>query len=215
MAAPASTPRRPIARVLPRSLRTAAGLMLLFTALLYLAEALDEASGNALDRAGVIVPRSVDGLGGVLTAPLLHGGWDHLASNTLPFLVFGFLAMAGGYVQWFMVTALIWAASGLGVWLISPGPVLGVSGVIFGWFLFLLARGFFARSARQILLALVLFGIWGGILWGVLPSNPMVSWQAHLFGALGGLFAASIVAKADRRTAGPPPPVVSGDGAGA
>lgn len=215
MAAPPLPPRRSIARVLPPSPRAAAGIMLLFTAFLYLAEAVDQASSGALDRAGVIVPRSVDGLTGIITAPLLHGGWGHLAGNTLPFLVFGFLAMAGGFAQWFMVTALIWVASGVGVWLISPGPVLGVSGVIFGWFLFLLARGFFARSLRQILLAVVLFAIYGGILWGVLPSNPMISWQAHLFGALGGLLAASIVAKADRRVAGPPPPVVSGGGLGA
>ncbi|MBW0106768.1 rhomboid family intramembrane serine protease, partial [Pseudonocardia sp. KRD291] len=153
MTAPASTPRRAIARVLPPSLRTAAGTMLLFTALLYLAEAVDQASGNALDDAGAIVPRSVQGLTGILTAPLLHVGFGHLVSNTLPFLVFGFLAMAGGFAQWFMVTALIWVASGIGVWLISPMPVLGVSGVIFGWFVFLLARGFFARSGRQIVLA--------------------------------------------------------------
>lgn len=100
MAAPASTPRRPIARVLPPSLRTAAGTMLLFTALLYLAEGVDQASGNnALDNAGAIVPRSVDGLTGILTAPLLHLGWGHLVSNTLPFLIFGFLAMAGGFAQ--------------------------------------------------------------------------------------------------------------------
>lgn len=215
MAAPPSPPRRSIARVLPPSLRAAAATMLLLTVFLYLAEAVDQASGRALDYAGMIVPRSVDGLTGVLTAPLLHVDWGHLAGNTLPFLVFGFLAMAGGFVQWFMVTALIWVASGLGVWLISPGPVLGVSGVIFGWFAFLLARGFFARSVRQILLAVVLFGVWGGILWGVLPSNPMISWQAHLFGALAGLLAASIVAKADRRLAGPPPPVVGGGGPGA
>lgn len=198
MAAPPSPPRRSIARVLPPSPRAAAATMLLFTAFLYLAEAVDQASSGALDRAGVIVPRSVDGLTGILTAPLLHGGWGHLAGNTLPFLVFGFLAMAGGFAQWFMVTAVIWVASGVGVWLISPGPVLGVSGVIFGWFLFLLVRGFFARSAAQIVLALVLFAIWGGLLWGVLPSNPDVSWEAHLFGAVGGVLSGSIVARADR-----------------
>lgn len=210
MAVPASTPRRPIARILPPSLRLAVLTMLLFTALLYLAEAVDQASGNhALDSAGAIVPRSVDGLTGILTAPLLHGSWDHLAGNTLPFLVFGFLAMAGGFGQWIMVTALIWVLSGVGVWLISPNAVLGASGVIFGWFVFLLARGFFARSGRQILLAVVLFAIWGGILWGVLPSSPLISWQAHLFGALGGLLAASVVAKADRRVARPQPPIAA------
>lgn len=186
--------------------------MLLFTALLYLAEAIDTTSGGLLDAEGMLVPRSVDGLSGILTAPLLHTDWGHLAGNTVPFLVFGFLAMAGGFVQWFMVSALIWVLSGLGVWLVSSNPVLGASGVIFGWFVFLLARGFFARSGRQIALAVVLFAIWGSILWGVLPSNPLVSWQAHLFGALAGLLAASVVARADRRAVGPPPPAVGSGG---
>jgi membrane associated rhomboid family serine protease len=183
--------------------------MLLFTAVLYLAEAIDVASGNRLDAEGVIDPHTVDGLSGILTAPLLHGSWAHLLGNTVPFLVFGFLAMAGGFTQWIAVTATVWIASGLGVWLFSTSPTLGVSGVIFGWFVFLLVRGFFVRSAGQIVLAVALFLVWGGLLWGVLPSDPWISWQAHLFGALGGLLAGYLVGRADRqpRTAGPTPPL--------
>ncbi len=182
--------------------------MLLFTAVLYLAEAIDVTSGNRLDAEGVIYPHTVDGLSGILTAPLLHGSWAHLLGNTIPFLVFGFLAMAGGFAQWAAVTAVVWVASGLGVWLFAANPTLGVSGVIFGWFVFLLVRGFFVRSFGQIALAVVLFVVWGGLLWGVLPSDPLVSWQAHLFGALGGLLAGYLVGRADRpaRTAGPTSP---------
>jgi membrane associated rhomboid family serine protease len=114
--------------------------------------------------------------------------------------VFGFLAMAGGMLQWMAVTATIWLVSGLGVWLVGPGDTstIGASGVIFGWLVFLLARGFFARSLRQIALAVVLFAIWGGVLLGVLPGSPQVSWQGHLFGALAGLLCALLVARADR-----------------
>jgi membrane associated rhomboid family serine protease len=139
-------------------------------------------------------------LAGIVWAPLLHGGWEHLAANTLPFLVFGFLAMAGGIAQWVMVTGTIWVLSGLGVWLVGPSntSTIGASGVIFGWLVFLLARGFFARSLRQIALAVVLFLIWGSVLLGVLPGTPQVSWQGHLFGALAGLLCAAVVAKADR-----------------
>ena len=75
---------------------------------------------------------------------------------------------------------------------------VGASGVIFGWLAFLLVRGFFAGSVKQILLAAVLFMIWGGVLWGVLPSDPHISWQGHLFGALAGVLAAWLVARADR-----------------
>lgn len=172
--------------------------MLLFTVVLYVAEAVDVASGNRLDADGVIVPHTVDGLSGILTAPLLHGSWAHLLGNTIPFLVFGFLAMAGGFGQWIAVTATVWIVSGLGVWLFADNPTLGVSGVIFGWFVFLLVRGFFVRSFGQIALAVALFLVWGSLLWGVLPSDPLVSWQAHLFGALGGLLAGFLVGRADR-----------------
>lgn len=200
MVAPAPVPRRSVARVLPPSLVAAALVMLSFTALLYAVEAVDQVTALALDDDG-IVSRNLDGLWGILWAPFLHGGWPHLLSNTVPFLVFGFLAMAGGIRQWIVVTATIWVLSGLGVWLVGPSDAstIGASGVIFGWLVFLLARGFFARSARQIALAIALFAVWGSVLFGVIPGQPGISWQAHLFGALAGLLAASMVARADRR----------------
>lgn len=175
--------------------------MLLFTGLLYAVEVADVVSGSSLERNG-IEPREIDGLDGVLWAPLLHGDWAHLLGNTLPFLVFGFLTMAGGFRQFVMVTATVWLLGGLGVWLVGPADTnhIGASGLIFGWLVFLLARGFFARSTAQILLAFALFAVWGGILFGVLPGQPGISWQGHLFGALAGLLAARVVARADRRT---------------
>lgn len=201
MALPASTtPRRPIARVLPRRPVSAAVVMLAFTALLYVVEAVDQVTGGALDTDGGIISRRLTGLDGVVWAPLLHASWAHLAANTVPFLVFGFLAMAGGMRQWIGVTATIWLLSGLGVWLVGPSDTvtIGASGVIFGWLVFLLARGFFARSARQIALAVVLAAVWGSVLLGVLPGNPGISWQGHLFGALAGMLCAALVARADR-----------------
>jgi len=98
------------------------------------------------------------------------------------------------------VTAVIWVLAGLGVWLTAPyGSVtVGMSGVIFGWLTYLLVRGFFARSGTQILLALVVFFFWGGILLGVLPGQANVSWQGHLFGALAGVLAAWLVTRRSR-----------------
>jgi membrane associated rhomboid family serine protease len=205
MVAPA--PRRSLARVIPAQPALAAVTMLAFTALLYLSEALDQFTPLDLDDDG-IRPWSLDGLDGILWAPLLHGGWGHLFSNTVPFLVFGFLAMAGGIRQWLGVTAIIWLVGGLGVWLTGGSPLtshIGASGVIFGWLAFLLARGFFARSGRQIALAAVLLFLWGGLLWGVLPGAPDVSWQAHLCGALAGVLAARVVARPSRREPRPLP----------
>ena len=119
MVAPAPAPRRSVARVLPPHPVVAALIMLAFTALLYLIELVDQLTGESLDSEG-IVSRSLSGLGGIIWAPLLHGGWPHLLANTVPFLVFGFLAMAGGIAQWLVVTATIWVLSGVGVWLVGP-----------------------------------------------------------------------------------------------
>ena len=206
MVAPAPAPRRPVARVLPRNPVWSALLMLVMTAGLYVVEVADTLSGGLLEREGGIYPLQLDGLDGVLFAPVLHAGWPHLIANTLPFLIFGFLAMAGGIRQFLVVTATIWVLGGLGVWLtggFGSGYHIGASGLIFGWLVFLLTRGFFARSGLQILLAVGLFFVWGGILFGVLPGQPGVSWQAHLFGALSGLLAARLVGRADRRVARP------------
>nr|WP_137816299.1 rhomboid family intramembrane serine protease [Gandjariella thermophila] len=175
-------------------------VMLVFIASLYAVELANVVGfHDTLERYGV-QPRTPSGLIGVLWAPLLHGGWGHLAANTVPVLVFGFLAMAGGIGQWVAVTVTIWLISGLGVWLTaSPGSItVGASGLAFGWLAFLLVRGLFNRSIKQIAVAAVLLFFWGGVLWGVLPGNPMVSWQGHLFGALAGVLAAWLAARASR-----------------
>ena len=185
-------------RVLPARPGQAAMVIAAFTGLLYLTEAADTVLQGALDAEG-IRPRQSEGLDGILWAPLLHDGWQHLAANTVPVLVLGFFALAGGIGQFVAVTAAIWLVGGVGTWLIgSPGIHLGASVLIFGWLVFLLARGFFARSLTQILLAVVLFAVWGSALWGVLPGAVGISWEGHLFGAVGGLIAARLIARADR-----------------
>jgi membrane associated rhomboid family serine protease len=204
MVAPAV--RRGPASVFPAQLVLAAVTMLAFTGVLYLSEALDQFTPLQLDDDG-IRPWSLDGLFGILWAPLLHSGWAHLSANTLPFLVFGFLAMAGGIGRWVTVTALVWLLGGLGVWLTGSSATItiGASGVIFGWLTYLLTRGFFARNGWQIALAAVLLFLWGGLLWGVLPGAPDVSWQAHLFGAAAGVVAARVVSRPQRRQPQPLP----------
>ena len=192
---------------MPANSRASLLLIVAFTTLLYVSEAIDTALGGTLDDDGII-PRQVDGLDGVVWAPLLHAGWAHLLANTVPVLVLGFLAMAGGIRQFVVVTATIWIVAGLGTWLTGGENTvhIGASGLIFGWLTFLLVRGFFARSFGQIVLAVVLFMIYGGALLGVLPGQPGVSWQGHLFGAIGGLLAARLVASADRSRSQPRPP---------
>ena len=170
-----------------------------FVLLLWVIEFVDYVLGNSLDDEGVR-PRDDEGLIGIVFAPLLHAGWDHLIANTLPLLVLGFLVFLSGIGRALAATAVIWVVGGLGTWLIGDaGTTIGASGIIFGWFAFLLVRGFFARSVGQIVLAVVLFAIYGSLLLGVLPSNPLISWQAHLCGVVTGVLAAWITASADRR----------------
>lgn len=180
-------------------LRAAVG-MLIATAALYGIEFYDQANPAArLDDYGIL-PRDVSGLDGILWAPLLHVDWAHLWANTLPFLVLGWLVLAGGLGQFIAVTATVWGIGGLGTWLVgAPAYHIGMSGVIFGWMVFLLVRGFFQRSIAQILVAVALFFYWGSMLWGVLPGKEGISWEGHLFGALGGLLAAWLVARSTRR----------------
>ena len=206
-----TTPKSPAKRVLPPHPVRAAIVIGSFTALLYLIEFINMTMGQSLDRFG-IQPRTLTGLEGVVFAPLLHASWAHLIGNTIPILVFGFLAMAGGITQWVAITTTVWVVSGLGVWATgSPGVTVGASGVAFGWLAFLLLRGLFNRSILQVLLALVLLFFWGSILWGLLPLYPGVSWQGHAFGALGGVLAAWLVAKASKPNK---PAVTSGPAAG-
>lgn len=170
----------------------AAVVILAFVALLWVIEIINSASGGDLTDEG-IRPRSLDGLWGVLWAPLLHANFAHLESNTVPLLILGFLVLLGGLARFGIVTAIIWLVSGVGVWLVggTNTVVVGASGLAFGWLAYIIVRGIFTRSAAQLALGLVILVIYGSLLWGVLPGQPGVSWQGHLFGALGGVLAAS------------------------
>ncbi|GAA3437257.1 rhomboid family intramembrane serine protease [Kutzneria kofuensis] len=196
-----SAPGKPVNRVLPPRPLQAAVVIGAFTALLYVVEFVNLAVFHGTLSDFGIVSHRVTGLAGVLWAPLLHVSWQHLASNTLPVLLFGFLAMAIGVRQWVAVTVTIWLISGLGVWLTEDTGVstVGASGIAFGWLMFLLVRGLFNRSLKQLAVAAILLFYWGSALWGLLPNvDPEISWQAHAFGALGGLLAAWLVAMANR-----------------
>ena len=169
----------------------AAQVIVAFVALLYAVELVDTLMGHRLDEGGVR-PREVDGLDGILFAPLLHYGWGHLVANTLPLLVFGFLILLAGVARWAAVTAVVWVVGGVGTWFAGqPHSIhLGASVLAFGWLVYLLLRGVFARDAAQVALGVILLLVYGGLLYGVLPGQPGISWQGHLFGALGGALAA-------------------------
>lgn len=182
--------------------KAAAGLMLGWVALLWVLEAVDVATGHALDAYG-ITPRDTGELGDIVPSAFLHFGFAHVAANSVPLLIFGFLAALGGIRRFLAVAALIVVADGLGVWLVSPSNTntAGASGVVFGLFGYLLVRGFVDRKPLDIAVGLVIGAIWGSsILLGISPANTSVSWQGHLFGLVAGIAAAWVFR---RRTARP------------
>ena len=168
-----------------------AALVGAFVVLLWVIEIVDIVLDNALDDEGV-QPREGDGILGILFAPVLHAGWDHLAANTIPVLVLGFLVLVTGIGRGLAATAVIWVVGGVGTWLVAPDNTvhIGASVLVFGWLTYVILRGFFARNSVQILVGLVVLFVYGGALWGVLPGQPGISWQGHLFGAIGGALAA-------------------------
>lgn len=165
-------------------------------AVLWLLEVVDVALGHRLDAFG-ISPRDLGELPQILSAPLLHFGFGHLVANSLPFLVLGTLTRLAGRLVFWVATGAAAVASGLFAWLLSaPHTVTaGASGLVFGWLAFLLVRGVLNRDWRQILISVAVFAFFGGILWGVLPGQPGISWQAHLGGAVGGVLAAWMMSR--------------------
>ncbi|MEU0691802.1 rhomboid family intramembrane serine protease [Streptomyces uncialis] len=172
---------------------SAVKLMAVWVAFLWLLEAVDTALGHSLDNYG-ISPRAAGELWDVVPAAFLHSGWDHLASNTVPLLILGFLAALAGLGVFAGVVLTIIVTSGLGVWLTSPENTvtLGASGVVFGLFGYLVVRGFVDRRPWDLVIGVVVAVFYGSLLWGVLPTDSGVSWQGHLFGLVGGVLAAFV-----------------------
>jgi len=173
--------------------------MLVWLAGLWLIEFADQLSGHELDNLGIHAGEA-DGLPEIYTAPFLHAGWDHLVANSGPFFVLGFLVLLGGTVRWLLSTMISITTSGLVAWWLTPihTIVLGASGLIFGWLTYLIARGLWSRRPRQVLLGVCLLLVYGGMMWGVLPSATGISWQAHLGGAVGGVLAAWLLHRTAR-----------------
>ena len=175
-----------------QEIKTQAIILATFVAIFWLLEILDQfVFRGSLDIFGII-PHQVIGLRGILFAPFLHGDFPHLIANTVPLLILGWLVMLQETSDFFIVTGLTMLVGGLGVWLFAaPGSIhIGASILIFGYLGFLLLRGYFQRNIPSILLSILVFLLYGGTIWGVLPSRPGISWQGHLFGFLGGVLAA-------------------------
>jgi len=161
-----------------------------FVLAIVVVEIVNASMGHQLNAWGIF-PRSVYGLAGIPLAPFLHGGFGHVISNSIPFLVLGGLIAFRGRQVLLRVSFIVIGVGGSGVWLLGRSAVhIGASGLVFGYFGYLVARGWYERRFGSILLAIAVIILYGGLILGVLPTRGLVSWEAHLFGLIAGVLAA-------------------------
>lgn len=170
--------------------------ILILVIVIWVAEIVNHLTGRALNHSLGLVPRDAGGLIGIATMPLLHGGIGHAAANTVPLFILGGVALAVAPDRFGIATIAIVIVSGFAVWLLArPGTIhVGASGLVFGWFGYVIALGLIERSARALIGAAVVFLFYGSIIWGAVPQGSLaISWEAHLFGGLAGALIAYLL----------------------
>jgi membrane associated rhomboid family serine protease len=182
----------------------ALAVMCLLVAGLWVIEIVNAAQGQSLDRFG-LRPRRVDGLWGVLLQPFLHANYGHILSNTAPLVLLGWAVLLAGWRVWLAVTAIVVLLGDFVTWLVAPsGIIVGASGLAFGWLGYLLARAYFTRKLKWILVAVAALFFFGTFLSNLLPNfSSTISWQAHVCGFGAGIVAGAVLHY--RRRAAPRP----------
>ncbi|WP_051697724.1 rhomboid family intramembrane serine protease [Prevotella sp. 10(H)] len=143
-----------------------------------------------------VYPRETFGLAGIITAPLIHGNFEHLIANTLPMFFLTFLIFFFYKKNVFLIYLLTWITSGFLTWLIGrPSWHIGASSVIYAMASFLIFGGIFSRNFKLIIASVIVVVLYSGLIWGIFPSNNGVSWEGHLSGAISGLIWAYIFRK--------------------
>ncbi|HXC81402.1 MAG TPA: rhomboid family intramembrane serine protease [Trebonia sp.] len=175
-----------------RKVRDAFVLVGGFVALIWVLQVFNWADGYRLDTEFAIYPHNVGRLADIFTAPFLHLSWQHIEGNTVPLFVLGVLAAYRGIGKFLLVSLIIVVTSGLAVWLFqsSGEPTVGASGLIFGYFGYVLIRGFFDRNLLDIGVGIVAGVLYWTILQVAIPGTPGISWIGHLGGLFGGVVAA-------------------------
>src|ERR1700733_9831028 len=197
--------------------RKAFFLMVGFIGLIWLLQVANWADHYHLDASFGILPRSLGHLGDIFIAPFLHFSWDHIEGNSGPLFVFGLLAAYRGVTRFLGVTLLVAITSGLAVWFFQGNGQLtvGASGLIFGYFGYVLSRGLIDRNLIDALAAVVMALSYAYILTVAIPGTPGVSWIGHLGGLAGGLASGWVFRTKRGRPGGgrtKPPPADSGPG---
>lgn len=184
-----------------RRLRSSLILAAGFTSLLWMVKIFETFSGISFTEYGVY-PGHVNGLAGIILAPLIHGSFSHLFANTPPLLILG-TAMLYGYPRSFRIAfPVIYLGVGLGVWLFGREAWhIGASGLTTGFMLFVFTMGAIRWDRKAIALSMIVFFLYGGMIVGILPGRPEISFESHLSGALIGLVLAMLLRNIDPRPA--------------
>lgn len=170
----------------------------MLVALLWVIFLLDSLFNLDLNRFG-LRPGSVSGLIGIVTAPLLHGGVEHLFNNSIPLLVAVTAILYLYPTASLRVIPLVWLGSGMLGWLIGrPNIHIGASGLIYGLLAFVFFSGVIRRDMRSVAVSLVVWFLYSTMIWGIFPIRPNMSWELHLSGAVIGTVLAWGYRKRDR-----------------
>lgn len=170
---------------------------------MWVVEVIDQTLGGDLDQYG-IEPHDADGLVGIVCAPFLHAGFDHLFGNTIPFLLLGATIALSGLARVAAATAIVVLLGGLGTWLIAPTGTdhIGASGVVFGYATYLIARGLFSRNLLHLAVGVAVVAVYGTTLLTGLAPRDGISWQGHLCGGIAGVIAARVLDRREGRRDG-------------
>jgi membrane associated rhomboid family serine protease len=172
--------------------------IIVLVALIWMVEAVNIFLGHGLVSWGIL-PRSLSGLMGIPLAPLLHGGFWHTLSNTLPLLCLGALTLARGQRMFWQTTVTVTLLSGALVWLFGREAYhVGASGLVFGYFGAILARAVIERSLSSMAIGIITVMVYGGLIWGIVPLRSYVSFESHLFGLIAGIFIVWLQVKLNR-----------------
>lgn len=169
-------------------------IMVGLTTAMWIVQIINSSNDYSLNRFA-LRPRQVDGLWGIVTQPFLHSSWGNLLSDTLPFLLIGWVVFITGVREWSIITAFVLIVGGSATWLVAPtGLYVGASGVVFGWLGYLLTRAIVARKLNWILIAVLVVVLFGALLGQLAPDYKTQSyWACHLCGFVAGVAIAVVL----------------------
>lgn len=173
-----------------------------FALILWVIKLIEAILGLDLVHYGVYPLRAI-GLTGIAIAPLIHGSWSHLFSNTAPLVILGTALLYGYPRSAIIVIPVLYLGTGLGVWLFARSAYhIGASGLTFGMMFFIFTIGVLRWDKRAMILSMLVFFLYGSMIWGIFPTKPGISFESHFFGAVIGVALAMLLKNHDPA---PPP----------